>query len=968
MHSIPHRNKLLPLAIAFACSGLSLAAVSADELEEVIVTGSYIKGAATDAPSPVSTIGREDLTLLGTPSTVDIIQSLPFSSGTENQSNQFASGNTAGTANINLRGLGLSRTLVLMNGRRMVTAAAQANDGSAFVDINTIPSLAISRIEVLKDGAAATYGSDAVAGVANFTTRHDFEGVELSGSYQDIDGSDGDFDLGAIWGLAGDNWNLVTSLGYRERSELPNTERLDQVRPRVDTLPSALTATIGAPNGLTLFGQSSTGNPASFIPIPAALMEPGGGVSAANADLLRAGGLPGGLRAGFVRDPECVEAGGVLQTSNRCGYNFIDYSNAIEEEKHLQFFSEGSYEFSNGTRVFGEVLYANSDVPNWKTSPSYPPLLEADPNRYLPADHPGLLDFVANYPGITTGGIPANGAFAQPADFSGGAIFVGRPVAVTGPAEVGSREHTTYRFLAGVEGEFDAGIGYTGSVTYAENTFEGSTFDNLTERYSAALQGFGGPDCTGTDAGQNGCLYYNPFSSGIAGTQFYDPTLANSDDLLNWMKSPLELETTSTLMVAEFIINGELFDMEAGSVNYAAGVQYREEEVENKYNNLGNIALNPGGIDAIGNATGAFTFLRGGDNDSVDQSVAAIFGELAVPLADNVDLQLALRYEDYGGKIGDTVDPKVAIRWDLNDTVTFRASASTTFRAPSLNQTTGQSTALEFIGKELLFKAVDRLSNSDLVAETADTFNVGVIVKPTENSSITLDYWSFDFKDAIVRESPNALVSDISAQNGGVICGVSNLITCDAGGQTIARITTQYVNGPDISTNGLDLSAKYDFEGLGGLWSLNLDASYALEYEVAAFQGKDSFDAVGSLNAATFVRPIQELKGNLSINYSIDNHNVRLVTAYIDSYTDNATDVLFGTSFADTVYDREISSHTTYDLHYSLALNDGASNVSATIVNLTDKDAPYVRADLRYDARTHNAFGRMVKVGFTHSF
>ena len=263
---VPHRRKLVSLAIAAVTAALGQTALAQDEmLEEVIVTGSFIKGAATDAPSPVSVINRENLLQQGSPSTIDIVANLPFSSGTENQTNQFASGNTAGTANINLRGLGLSRTLVLMNGRRMVTAAAQANDGSAFVDINTIPALAINRIEVLKDGAAATYGSDAVAGVANFNTRHNFVGVEISGSYQDIDGSDGDYDLGGIWGIEGDRFNLVTSVGYRARTELPNTERLSDIRPRVDTLSAAESGNIsllaiGMPDGLVLGGQSRIDN------------------------------------------------------------------------------------------------------------------------------------------------------------------------------------------------------------------------------------------------------------------------------------------------------------------------------------------------------------------------------------------------------------------------------------------------------------------------------------------------------------------------------------------------------------------------------------------------------------------------------------------------------------------------------------------------------------------------------------
>jgi len=353
---LPYTRKLVSIAIAAATATLSQATVAQDDtvLEEVVVTGSFIKGAATDAPSPVSVIDRDNLMQQGAPTTVDIVQNLTFSSGTENQSNQFASGNTAGTANINLRGLGLSRTLVLMNGRRLVTAAAQANDGSAFVDINTIPALAINRIEVLKDGAAATYGSDAVAGVANFNTRSDFVGFEISGSYQDIDGSDGDYDLGAIWGIEGSNFNVVTSIGYRTRSELPNSERLSDVRPRIDTLSAAESGNgtlplIRADDGLVLFGQSTTGNPAALLPIPAALLEPDGTVTNATTAALRGNGL----RVNFVRDPECVAAGGVISSANRCGYDFINFSNAIEEEEHIQFFTEASYDINESTRLFG---------------------------------------------------------------------------------------------------------------------------------------------------------------------------------------------------------------------------------------------------------------------------------------------------------------------------------------------------------------------------------------------------------------------------------------------------------------------------------------------------------------------------------------------------------------------------------------------------------------------------------------
>jgi len=962
---VPYSRKLVSLAIAAVIAAVGHTALAQGQvLEEVIITGSFIKGAATDAPSPVSVIDRDNLMQQGSPSTVDIVQSLTFSSGTENQTNQFASGNTAGTANINLRGLGLSRTLVLMNGRRLVTAAAQANDGSAFVDINTIPALAINRIEILKDGAAATYGSDAVAGVANFNTRHDFVGLEISGSYQDIDGSDGDFDLGGIWGIEGDNFNVVTSVGYRKRTELPNSERLSDVKPRIDTLSAEESGntsliSIRVPDGLVLFGQSSTGNPGAFIPL--AMNEDG--------SIQEPTRVFGGARANYVRDPECVAAGGVASSANRCGYDFINYSNAIEEEEHIQFFSEATFDINDSTSLFGELMYANSDVPEWKTSPSFPPVLETDIHRYIPPDSPALLDFLVNYPGITEGGVggPLDGVLEPPADFSGGAVFVGRPIAVTGPAEVGSREHTTYRILAGLEGEFSGGATYTTSLLYSENKAETSTIDTLTDRFQAALSGFGGPNCSGATGGASGCEYYNPFSSAIPGTKNYDPALANSQELLNWIKTPLKVELTSTLTVFEAILTDDLWEMDNGSLSYAAGFQYRDEEVETEFNDIGNIVLNPGEIDSTGNPTGAFTFLRGGNNTTVDQDVYAVFGELAIPLAENIDVQLAVRYEDYGGQIGDTIDPKIAVRWDITDMVTVRSSASTTFRAPSLNQTTGASTALEFIGKELLFKAVDRTGNPNLDAETADTFNFGVILNPMENLSLSLDYYLFDFSDPVVREDPNALVNQVSSENDGVVCGVSDDITCDSDG-TIARISTDYVNGPDIETDGLDFHATYAFEGLGGFWDLNLDASYVLNYDVDEFQGNEAFDAVGRLNSATFVRPMQEVKGNISINYNLENHNVRLVAAYIDDYVDNATDVLNGTVFEDTTYERTVDSNTLYNLYYTYSFRDGGSTISASVINLSDEDAPYVRTDLRYDAQTHNAFGRILKVGFIHKF
>src|SRR5690606_12942955 len=172
-----------------------------------------------DAALPVDVISSDDLQKQGSPSTVELMKQLPVSNGVLGDTNQFdarAQG-SEGAATVNLRGLGASRTLVLFNGRRL----APAPIGAGAPDINLLPTAAIGRIEVLKDGAAATYGSDAIGGVVNFITRRNFEGLELNGYYEHIDGSDGgDYGGHIVFGWVGDNANALVTAGWQHRSEL----------------------------------------------------------------------------------------------------------------------------------------------------------------------------------------------------------------------------------------------------------------------------------------------------------------------------------------------------------------------------------------------------------------------------------------------------------------------------------------------------------------------------------------------------------------------------------------------------------------------------------------------------------------------------------------------------------------------------------------------------------------------------
>ena len=174
---------------ALMAGGAAYAQDDGDELRQktVTVTGSAIAGTPEDAALPVDVLTAEDLRLEGSPTITELVRNLGVSSGVDGQTNQFGSNGLEGTANINLRGLGAARTLVLINGRRQTfNPNAIAEQAALFVDTNNIPAAAVGRVEVLKDGAAAVYGSDAIAGVVNFITRSDLDGLELAGSFQHI--------------------------------------------------------------------------------------------------------------------------------------------------------------------------------------------------------------------------------------------------------------------------------------------------------------------------------------------------------------------------------------------------------------------------------------------------------------------------------------------------------------------------------------------------------------------------------------------------------------------------------------------------------------------------------------------------------------------------------------------------------------------------------------------------------------
>ncbi len=948
----------LALASGMTANAQEEAAEDTRTMEAVTVTGSFIQGTPEDAALPVDVVDRSELDAIGAPTVNEILRNFPATQGLIGETNQFdtrGGQGSEGATTVNLRGLGSARTLVLLNGQRHVAT------GGAGTDVNFIPGPAIGRLEVLKDGAAALYGSDAIGGVVNFITRSGFEGVELRGSHKFISGSDGETEIGGIAGWAGDGMDAMLSAEYSTRGELTVPDR-DWAVPSLAENPQA--------------GFSGIGNPGTIYPAFAP-------------------SFPAGLLGGARVDPQCGLLGGI-EDGTTCRFQYTTFDNLIEETESLKVFGEFNADLGEFAKFHVEAAFAEVDIPEWNTSPSYPPQSLFGPDRYIAASHPGLQDLVAQNPGLFT----QAGPFPPTAQ---GAFVVSRMAGVgglNGEPEKGVRNTEQTRLAAGLKGEFGNGIGWQANVSYSKRDRHQETDDMYVERMALALDGFGGAGCDASAgvAGVGPCEYYNPFSNAIqtsavngAVNPQYNAAVANSPELLNWLVDTLTTDVSNELLTFDVVFNGEAgITLGGGNIGWAAGLQRRTESYENSISDNANFDINPctfydpasvtlGHTTAVGNAScdspvGQFAFLAGAYEYELERDIDSAFVELALPFSDVFDVQLAVRYEDYGGNVGSTVDPKIAAKWQVSDNLAFRGSASTTFRGPPQTALQGRVTSLQYLAATRAFKAVDTVGNPDLDPETALATNLGVLF---DNNSFraSLDYWRFDFSDPLQTESAGQIIAAYDAN----LCSTTGAGTpdCDAlashltfqSGTTassgIARVERAVINGADIVTSGLDFYGAYRYDLGKGEMTLGLEGTYTLEYESEDFVDSngvklaDGGDFVGFMNEGTPFQTLIDLRANAFARYTEGPHSLSYTLRYINDYED---------VIAPIASLERIDSQITHDITYNYALRDGDTRLTLSAYNLTNEDPPAAALDLNYDPYTHSAFGRMIKLGVVHKF
>ncbi len=938
-------------------------------LDELVVTGTAFKESPINLPYAVAVVGRKKMEEQGSPQAVDFFKNLGASHGVIGERSSWYNAGQAATltesiANVNLRGLGASRTLVLINSRRQTYVPARLI-GGRFVDVNVIPAIAIDRVEVLKEGASAIYGSDAVAGVANFLTRADFTGFEVSAAHDHFAGA-GDTNAGAIWGGKLGKAHAVISAEWRGRQKLPASERDYLLQPWYGS-------------GQRL-GWSSLGNPGTF-----------------------AIGAPAPWTAA-IHAPHCEEFGGYRE-SWTCRFRYQQYENLIEDMSHTRAFAEINGSLDNGTDYHVEGLWAEARIDDWYTTPSYPPFPLTDTSiQEVAPNHPGRQAFCDDY------GAGPGDPYYEACQGSENWYFNGRPFGNSGPGRTLDRDSRTWRVAASANGDFKAFGGQDAhfdlGMSYSRTEGNYNLPGVYIERIFLGFRGFGGPNCgvgveadptslagmrlgalNGQVAGQGNCQYYNPFGNAIEftdqhGSKYatqanptYRANLANSPQLRQWLNQEVDLQSTADMLVADATLTGTWIEDVA---SYAAGYQFRLFNASGDPNDAGDVTINPCPVVGDKNCSeedkfGPYAFTNVNRPYDESQTVHRFFAEIPLSLGERVDAQLAANYEFHD--VASSFDPKFGWRAQLSQSPThslfMRGSVQTTFRTPALDDVNESPlSTLEWINETGAYQTVDRIGSKDLKPEQAFTYNAGLVLVTETGFDATFDYWSYDFSD-VIGSMPHGEITKLYA-DGANKEALKQFIVCPDGVGTgtcaaseLERVRVDIVNWPGVKTSGIDLHLGTRAQAGSGQFEASLDGTYTLAYKTKALTLgslvlQKAADAAGYLNFGNpIATSLPKFKGRVSAGYHWKTHSLVSFLNYISSYEDRGSmnsdnakiKELFGT----------IDPFVTWDVSFLWNLSKGV-NIAASGMNLLDTMPPLVNIEQAYDGFTHDPKGRRFKL------
>lgn len=917
-------------------------------LEEVIVTGTRIKRRDFSSPSPLLTIPKADLEFSGQPTLEEYLNKLPQMQPINGRA---LNNGSDGTSNLNLRGMGPGRTLVLLNGRRV----APSGTGSA-VDVNNLPSVLIDRVEIITGGASTVYGSDAIAGVVNFITRDDFSGLSVEGGYNITAESDANiWDANLAYGLdLSGGGNITFYVGRTEREELFAGEREISSQALFDS---------GEQGQLVRGGSPFI--PGSVVEFPSVDLGEGEIYLTWNPD-----GTP---RAAVAPDDF---------------WNFQPYNYLQTPLSRDTFGVLGQLPISDAWEVYFEAGYARNEAASTLAPPFYFDFVHVNPdNPVLTPETQELFsreEFAFDQPGLA-------------------AMFLSSRLVELGPRII-THDLEYVRTVAGIRGAFGDGWELDAWITYTDAEESQGYFN--TGSYSRIKQGLLVDPATGQCFDPSGgCVPVNLFGEGNLSPEAQEFIRVND----------VESTTTRTQWLASAVVTGSPFDLLGRPVDMAFGAEWRSDEAHYQADELfftgDAIGLNPqSSIDGTESlyelySEAIFTLFEGRTSDqslevelggrwsnydhagTVETWKAGLNWQLTQSLRFRTMFQHAVRApnnrelfteqfsfiaDDFGGPNN---DPCSAAQDPVGNGIVEKCVLQGLPR-----DQVGIFEAANFYPTEITLGG-----NPDLEPEASDTFTVGFVYSPEAISGLTfaVDYFDLEVKDAIGGISVRGICFD-PKNTAGVFC---DRIERDSTGN-ISRVTSLTENRGLLATDGVDFQLQYvtdlpdslAIRESGAQLRISAALTHVLSLEFQENLVTQIYDCnglfgnpCGGLFGIGGPSTYPENKLNVNFNYASGGLTANLAWRWIDG-TDNAAvlapEFIYG--FPDPIIAvPSVSSWNYFDLGLAWEWDSGLL-LRLGINNLTDKEPPLMGPTQgggnNTDALMYDVYGRTYYLNLRYQF
>lgn len=1007
------------IAISRSESGVggSAGQQSMGTLSEVRVVGSQIAGGGAEAALPVIVMSREDIEATGAVDGNELIRSMP-QMGDVTWNPTYVSGSSnaprGDMQSINLKNLGSSNTLLLINGRRSVIHSTTTTvDGGVYTtayNSNAIPMFGLDRIEVLMDGAAAIYGSDAIAGVVNLVTQSNLanggvvklqygsaEGThrsdsELSGYFgRDFAGGRGN--VSVMYSLshrtpqyAGDEWYTATSdrRSFLDGTSLEGANALDA---RSTSTPWARLQVTGS-DSVIYRGGTAISNASGYFHIQPSsnsgcLVDLGDGICIDDGSLATSGDDRN------LRYDTSAEDGIMLSPTTDRANLFSNFRYSVNDG--LEFFGEAGYYYAKTRRTVSSATTSTIQPITIPATAYWNPLGAL----YLPDGslNPNRINGLDN---VLDDGVDL--------------ILSNYRLADGGPLEV-KVNNMQYRLLAGLRGWTGGGFDWESAVLYSRARSVDDSEGYSATKFVEALSG------TTADA-------YNPFNGGsLENTSVGDDT-ANSRATIDAFKIWTRRKTTTELALWDFKVSKpDLLSLPAGDLGLAAGVELRFESLEDDRDPYVDgthtytdwYAGSGSDSDLMGTSPTPDTYgSRNVKSAFVEVSVPLVSPDFNVPLVKSLSLQIAGRYESYSD-VGDIAKPKAALAWQVADSLLLRGSWSQGFKAPNLHVINSAALSrfnsrIDYIRCEAQVRNGSiasyadcsqsfpvpslRSGNSGLVPEESENVSFGAVFSPQflpdgfGSLTLSADWWQIDIDNEIgMLLDQDALIVDLYER---VVNGSSNpnVVRLDPTADDIAlfagtgltaigevdHVTAQYENMAAVHAEGLSFAANWRLTGTRwGDFNANVNVSRLLKYQqelpdnlAAALAAQQAGLLDGYINIGTSdqvgrdgAKPAWKASGSVIWKYG--NGTMRLSTNYIgDLYGGNNAD---GSGF---LVDSTQVWNTSYRHDFTGSPLDGFS-VEFGARNVFDKQVPLNSSGI-YLANLYEPYGRYLYAAIEKKF